>query len=67
MAKNDSTRGAFDDERDAVNPAFSRAVGDRVVRFVEDVLGEDIDAKIARIRTHHNETCLLYTSPSPRD
>jgi len=51
-----SSASAFPDERDTVNPAFSRAVGDRVVRFVEDVLGEDIDAKIARIRTHHNET-----------
>ena len=33
----------------------SRALGDRIVRFAEEVLGEDIDAKIERIETHKNE------------
>ncbi len=30
--------------------------GDRMVRFAEDVLGEEIDARMARIRMHPNET-----------
>lgn len=29
--------------------------GDRMVRFSEDALGEELDARIARIRTHPNE------------
>lgn len=33
----------------------TRAVGDRVVRFAEDVLGEDLDARVARIQTTPNE------------
>lgn len=32
-----------------------RSVGDRVVRIAEDVVGQDIDARIAGIRTHLNE------------
>lgn len=32
-----------------------RALGDRLVRFAEDVLGEDIDARVAQIQTHPNE------------
>jgi 1-acyl-sn-glycerol-3-phosphate acyltransferase len=31
------------------------AVGDRMVHFAEDVLGEDLDARIARIQMHPNE------------
>jgi 1-acyl-sn-glycerol-3-phosphate acyltransferase len=31
------------------------AVGDRLVHFAEDVLGEDLDARIARIEVHPNE------------
>ncbi len=32
-----------------------RSVGDRVVRIAEDVVGQDIDARIAGIKTHLNE------------
>ena len=32
-----------------------RAVGDRFVHFAEDVLGEDLDARIARIPRQQNE------------
>jgi 1-acyl-sn-glycerol-3-phosphate acyltransferase len=32
-----------------------RSVGDRVVRLAEDVVGQDLDARIAGIRTHLNE------------
>ena len=32
-----------------------RSVGDRVVRFAEEVVGQDIDARIAGIKTHPNE------------
>lgn len=32
-----------------------RRVGDRLVRFAEDVLGEELDARIARIPRHPNE------------
>ncbi|MEM9074080.1 MAG: lysophospholipid acyltransferase family protein [Myxococcota bacterium] len=36
-------------------PSWMRRAGDRFVRFAEDLLGEDLDAKIARIRVHPNE------------
>ena len=32
-----------------------RSVGDRVVRIAEDVVGQDLDARIAGIKTHLNE------------
>ncbi|MBW2223863.1 MAG: hypothetical protein JRF54_06500, partial [Deltaproteobacteria bacterium] len=32
-----------------------RSVGDRVVRIAEEVVGQDIDARIAGIKTHLNE------------
>ncbi|MFZ1864291.1 MAG: lysophospholipid acyltransferase family protein [Polyangiales bacterium] len=32
-----------------------RSVGDRVVRIAEEVVGQDIDARIAGIKTHPNE------------
>ena len=32
-----------------------RSVGDRVVRIAEEVVGQDLDARIAGIRTHLNE------------
>ncbi len=35
--------------------AALRSVGDRVVRIAEEVVGQDIDARIAGIRTHPNE------------
>lgn len=35
--------------------AFVHRFGDRCVRFVEDALGEELDARIARIKTHQNE------------
>ena len=34
---------------------LARVVGDRFVHFAEDVLGEDLDARIARITHHANE------------
>lgn len=33
----------------------ARSVGDRVVRFAEDVIGQDIDARIVGIKTYPNE------------
>lgn len=36
-------------------PSWLRRAGDRFVRLAEDALGEDLDAKIARIRLHPNE------------
>jgi len=33
----------------------ARAVGDRIVRGVEDLLGEELDARLARIEHHPNE------------
>jgi 1-acyl-sn-glycerol-3-phosphate acyltransferase len=33
----------------------ARSVGNRVVRFAEDVIGQDIDARIAAIKTYPNE------------
>ncbi len=38
-----------------VDPGLLRRVGDRFVRFAEDVLGEDLDARIARIEMHTND------------
>ncbi|MEM7434647.1 MAG: lysophospholipid acyltransferase family protein [Myxococcota bacterium] len=35
--------------------AAFRSVGDRVVRLAEEVVGQDIDARIAGIKTHPNE------------
>ena len=32
-----------------------RSIGDRVVRFAEEVVGQDLDARIAGITTHLNE------------
>jgi 1-acyl-sn-glycerol-3-phosphate acyltransferase len=32
-----------------------RSIGDRVVRIAEEVVGQDIDARIAGIKTHKNE------------
>ena len=32
-----------------------RSVGDRIVRIAEEVVGQDIDARIAGIKTHPNE------------
>lgn len=35
--------------------AIAKALGDRAVRVAEEVLGEDIDARLARIQTQPNE------------
>jgi len=35
--------------------AVARAVGDQLVRITEDALGEELDARLARIETHPNE------------
>jgi 1-acyl-sn-glycerol-3-phosphate acyltransferase len=32
-----------------------RSIGDRAVRFAEEVIGQDLDARIAGIKTHPNE------------
>ncbi len=44
-------------EREGLSPVrgVARAVGDRLVRFAEDVLGEDLEARITRIPRHPNE------------
>jgi 1-acyl-sn-glycerol-3-phosphate acyltransferase len=42
-------------EPDDLPPSVITAIGDRLVHFAEDVLGEDLDARIARIQMHPNE------------
>jgi 1-acyl-sn-glycerol-3-phosphate acyltransferase len=43
-----------------------RAVGDKIVRVTEDLLGEEIDAKLARIEEHPNEVGVDPFSFDPR-
>ena len=46
-------------------PLVKAATGEEV--SAEDLGGADIHCKISGVADHYADTCLLYTSPSPRD
>jgi len=45
----------FDGSPDRLAPAKRSRMGDRLVRFVEEVVGDDISGRIEKIQTHTNE------------
>lgn len=47
--------GARPTTQDRRRPSWLRRFGDRIVRTAEDITGEDLDAKVARIPLHPNE------------
>ena len=52
--------------RRGIGPCYEDKIGRRSIRVMDLRSESNLDSRLENVLMHHN-TCLLYTSPSPRD
>ena len=48
-------------------PGLDEAASEKIIGILQNRLSQEQEASLVLKHAHWNVTCLLYTSPSPRD